>query len=75
MEYSTELTPTEINLLANFSAWAIFSAQSSLRMLFQSTAAATEESPVTGLLQPGAICPLRCSAGGWAAGSAAAPNS
>jgi hypothetical protein len=34
MEYSTELTPTEINLLANFAAWAIISAQSSLTTLF-----------------------------------------
>jgi hypothetical protein len=39
-EYGTQLTPMEINLLANFSAWAIISAQSSLTTLFQSTAAA-----------------------------------
>jgi hypothetical protein len=41
MEYGTELTPTEINLLANFSAGAIFSAQSSLTTLCQSTMAAS----------------------------------
>jgi hypothetical protein len=31
----TELTPTEINLLANFTAWAIISAQTAFTVLFK----------------------------------------
>jgi hypothetical protein len=41
----TELTATEINLLANFTAWVILSAPTAFTELFQPAAAASEEGP------------------------------
>jgi hypothetical protein len=41
----TELTATEINLLANFTAWVILSAQPAFTALFQPAVAARAEGP------------------------------
>jgi hypothetical protein len=40
--FDTELTATEINLLANFTAWVILSAQTAFTALFQPAVAASE---------------------------------
>jgi hypothetical protein len=46
--FDTELTATEINLLANFTAWVILSAQPAFTALFQPAGAASEEGPREG---------------------------